>query len=79
MELFIIIIINWPLTNIDQTHYLTFDKKCTLCAQKTQLFLTLAITCNLYFTNKNLSKPKVCFHTFKYKLFILISNIRCLL
>jgi hypothetical protein len=37
MELFIIIIINWPLTNIDQTHYLTFDKKCTLCAQKNSI------------------------------------------
>ena len=75
MELFIIIIINWTLTNIDETHYLTFDKKCTMCAQKNSIIPDISNYMQFVLLT-NLSKS--CFHTFKYKLFILISKIRCL-
>jgi len=54
------------------SQFYSFGKKLH-SAQKIQLFLTLAITCNLY-TNK-VVKPKSCFHTLKIKYSKMISTM----
>ena len=54
------------------SQFYSFGKKLH-SAQKIQIFLTLAITCNLY-TNK-LVKPKSYFHTLKIKYSMMISTM----
>ena len=61
MELFIIFIMNWPLTNIDQTHYLTFDKNMYSMCSKNSIIPDISNYMQ-FIPLKNLSKPKACFH-----------------